>query len=271
MKKASQKMSKKTVLFQIDLQNDFFTGGPLAVPDAEAIVPKINQISSKFDHVIASQDWHPSDHISFHTTHKDAAPFTKININDLEMPLWPPHCVQGTSGADFFPTLDTRPIQFIVRKAFRSNFEAFSIYKNFGNNNEKNILENLFQPIEDFQFFICGLALDFCVFHSAIDARELGYDVSVILDLTKAIGKEEDAIEKLKNKGVKIVNSSELWFNQNKWNFIPWNLLENFLPLQGFKLNNLSNEWISLYIRSNSLNFINLNIYLTRKLFYNNL
>lgn len=185
---------KRKVLLIIDVQNDFCRGGSLEVKDANLIIPGINKIQSKFDFVVASQDWHPKDHTSF-----------KSNSNEG---IWPDHCVQNTFGSEFTKELNSSKINFIIRKGYNKNMDSYSA---FLENDKKTStrLEYLFNK-EDFEYYICGIAFDYCVFFSAKDAKKLGFEVFVIKDLCKGIGNMDDTADSMKKLGITIVNSCDV-------------------------------------------------------------
>jgi nicotinamidase/pyrazinamidase len=187
-------MLKKRVLLIIDVQNDFCEGGSLEVKNANKIIPGINKIQKKFDFVVASQDWHPSDHCSFKSNNKDGP--------------WPDHCVQSTFGADFRKELDLSNIHFIIRKGYHKNVDSYSAF--YENDNKTSTrLEYLFDN-KDFDYYVCGIALDYCVFYSAKDAKKLGYDVYVIEDLCEGIGSREECITKMKELGINVIKSEDI-------------------------------------------------------------
>jgi nicotinamidase/pyrazinamidase len=167
------------LLLIIDVQNDFCPGGALAVADGDATVPVINRLSQRFGHVAVTQDWHPSGHSSFASSHSGAAPFETITMPYGPQTLWPDHCVQGTSGATFHPQLLTEKAELIIRKGFRPEIDSYSAF--FENDRRTPtglagyLLERGLKKI-----FLVGLATDYCVHYSAVDARRLGFDTIVI-------------------------------------------------------------------------------------------
>lgn len=174
------------VLLVIDLQNDFCPGGALPVRDGDAIVSLINLLGRKFDHVILTQDWHPSQHISFATTHPNKRPYEVVEVPYGPQTLWPEHCVQNTSGAAFHPGLDLPNTELILRKGFRRNIDSYSAFLEddhitptglAGYLRERNLT----------RLFLCGLAYDFCVRYSAIDGHTLGFEIVVIEDATRPV------------------------------------------------------------------------------------
>jgi len=174
------------LLLVIDLQNDFCPGGALAVADGHAVVPVINRIAEHFNHMALTQDWHPPGHSSFATSHRGSAPFQTITMPYGEQTLWPDHCVQGTSGAAFHPQLATERAQFVVRKGFRNEIDSYSAFFE----NDRRTPTGLAGYLRERglrRLFMVGLATDYCVHYSAVDARRLGFDTVVIESACRAI------------------------------------------------------------------------------------
>jgi len=173
-------------LIVIDVQNDFCPGGALAVTEGDAILPRINALLQEFPVRVLTQDWHPANHSSFASTHDGAAPFDVIAMPYGEQVLWPDHCVQGTTGADFHAGLNTDAAQMIIRKGFRSQIDSYSAF--FENDHETPTgLDGYLQTCGARRLTLVGLATDFCVQYSALDAARLGYDVTVLQDACRAI------------------------------------------------------------------------------------
>jgi nicotinamidase/pyrazinamidase len=167
------------VLLVIDVQNDFCAGGALAVPDGDAVVPVINRLAERFTHIALTQDWHPSGHSSFATTHPGRAPFEVITMPYGAQTLWPDHCVQGTPGAGLHPQLDTLRAGLVIRKGFRPEIDSYSAFYE----NDRSTPTGLAGYLRERGFgrvFLAGLATDFCVYYSAADARRLGFDIVLI-------------------------------------------------------------------------------------------
>ncbi|WP_315741654.1 MULTISPECIES: bifunctional nicotinamidase/pyrazinamidase [unclassified Bradyrhizobium] len=167
------------LLLVIDIQNDFCPGGALAVGDGDAVVPIVNRIAQQFDHVALTQDWHPAGHGSFASSHPGAAPFETIAMPYGPQTLWPDHCVQGTPGAAFHARLDTDRAQLIIRKGFRRAIDSYSAFFE----NDKITPTGLAGYLRErglARVFLAGLATDFCVHYSAMDARRLGFEAVVI-------------------------------------------------------------------------------------------
>ena len=182
-------------LIVIDVQNDFCPDGKLAVTDGDKIVPGINALMAEFATVILTQDWHPADHSSFATQHQGAAAFSMIEMPYGLQVLWPDHCVWGSNGAAFHSDLNTDPANLIIRKGFRPQIDSYSAF--FENDHETPTgLHGYCQERGISRLTMVGLATDFCVQYSALDAVRLGYDVTVQEDLCRAIdleGSLEDA------------------------------------------------------------------------------
>ncbi|WP_170439984.1 bifunctional nicotinamidase/pyrazinamidase [Ruegeria arenilitoris] len=172
-------------LIVIDVQNDFCPGGTLAVPNGDEIVASINAMMPDFDAVILTQDWHPAGHSSFASSHPGKAPYDLVEMPYGPQVLWPDHCVQGTPGADFHPDLRT-DADLILRKGFRSAIDSYSAF--FENDRTTATgLEGYLRTREIDRLTLVGLATDFCVHYSAVDAARLGFDVTVRTDVCRAI------------------------------------------------------------------------------------
>lgn len=166
-------------LLIVDVQNDFIPGGALAVPDGDRIVEVINQIQCDFSLVVATQDWHPKGHQSFASSHPGRAEYDIISLNELDQVLWPDHCVQNTWGAEFSPSLDSSRIEAIFRKGTDSEIDSYSGF--FDNGRLKNTgLGGFLKDRSVSSVTICGLAADFCVYYSALDALNLGFKTTIL-------------------------------------------------------------------------------------------
>jgi nicotinamidase/pyrazinamidase len=178
-------------LLVIDMQNDFCPprngiGGALAVQGGDEIVPLINQLGQRFEHVLLTQDWHPRGHISFASTHPGTQPFSTIEVPYGTRTLWPDHCVQGTPGADFHPGLDLPHAEMIVRKGFRRQIDSYSAFLEDDHTTPTGLAGYLRE--RGFKrLFLCGLAYDFCVRFSAVDGTAAGFECIVIEDATRAV------------------------------------------------------------------------------------
>jgi nicotinamidase/pyrazinamidase len=174
-------------LVVIDVQNDFCPGGALAVNEGDLIVPLINQLAQRFEHVILTQDWHPHGHISFASSHPGSKPFTTVEVAYGTQTLWPDHCVQGTAGADFHPDLDVSHAELILRKGFRRQIDSYSAFLEDDHTTPTGLASYLRERGLK-RLFLCGLAYDFCVRYSAIDGTAAGFECVVIEDATRAVG-----------------------------------------------------------------------------------
>ncbi len=173
-------------LIVIDVQNDFCPGGALAVADGDAILPRINALMDDFAVKVLTQDWHPADHASFAANHEGAAPFSMIEMPYGPQVLWPSHCVQGTEGAAFHKDLRTDPADLVIRKGFRPAIDSYSAF--FENDHTTPTgLEGYLKTRGVTDLTLVGLATDFCVAYSAIDAAKLGFAVTVLEDACRAI------------------------------------------------------------------------------------
>ncbi len=193
-------------LLVIDVQNDFCPGGALAVPGGDEIIEAVNTMMDGFDSVILTQDWHPVGHSSFATSHSGKNPFDMIEMPYGQQVLWPDHCVQGTEGAAFHPGLRTNA-DLILRKGFRPEIDSYSAF--FENDRTTPTgLEGYLRTRGIEQLTLVGLATDFCVHYSAVDAASLGFDVTVSIDACRAIDMEgslASATQAMKNAGVTLV------------------------------------------------------------------
>lgn len=173
-------------LLVIDVQNDFCPGGALAVPGGDEIVPQINGFMLYFKDVILTQDWHPAGHSSFASSHPGKAPFETVEMAYGTQVLWPDHCVQGSHGGAFHPGLDTTPAHLVIRKGMSLNIDSYSAF--FENDRSTATgLDGYLQTRGVTEVVMVGLATDFCVQFSALDAAKLGYKVVVRRDLCRAI------------------------------------------------------------------------------------
>jgi nicotinamidase/pyrazinamidase len=176
----------RDVLLIVDLQNDFCPGGALAVPGGDEIVPVVNRLAADFPHVILTQDWHPRGHASFASSHPGKQPFDTVDAPYGQQILWPDHCVQETKGASFHPNLEAPHAELIVRKGFRIAIDSYSAFRE----NDRRTPTGLAGYLRERGFerlTLCGLATDFCVFFSAIDGREAGFEVTVVTNACRGI------------------------------------------------------------------------------------
>lgn len=199
-------------LIIVDVQNDFLPGGALAVKDGFDIIPVINSIQTKFDLVVATQDWHPAEHKSFASNHPGKKPFDEIDLDGLSQVLWPDHCVQETSGAEFSNQLDSKRIEAIFRKGMDKNIDSYSGF--FDNGKRKSTgLAPYLKGRNITSIFVAGLAADFCVYFTAVDALDQGFQTSIITDAAKAIdnGKLKNKLEDFVSKGGSLVTSKHFF------------------------------------------------------------
>lgn len=202
---------RHSVFVIIDVQNDFCPGGALAVAEGDQVVPLINRLQPLFSHCVLTQDWHPVGHRSFASEH-NAAPFSTIELDYGSQTLWPDHCVQGSAGAQFHPDLDVLGAQLIVRKGFRPAIDSYSaFYEN--DHTTPTGLTGYLRERALHTVVLAGLATDFCVAYSAIDARRCGFETFVVDDACRAIdqgGSLDAARRSLRDAGVKTIDSQTL-------------------------------------------------------------
>lgn len=191
-------------LIVIDVQNDFCPGGALAVPEGDIIVPAINGLMADFRSVILTQDWHPAGHSSFASSHKGHTPYDMIAMPYGPQVLWPDHCIQGGEGAAFHPDLLTRRADLIIRKGYNPEIDSYSaLFEN--DHTTPTGLDGYLRARGITDLTLVGLALDFCVTYSALDAARLGYSVTVQADLCRAIdldGSLANALAQMQATGV---------------------------------------------------------------------
>ena len=171
-------MIRDTALIVVDVQNDFCPGGALAVAGGDEVVPVINALARDFENVVLTQDWHPPGHASFATSHAGRDVFDTVLLDGRPQTLWPEHCVQGSAGAALHPDLQIDHAQLIVRKGWRKGVDSYSAFVE-GDRVTSTGLDGYLRALGLSRVVLCGLATDFCVTWSALDARELGYHVSV--------------------------------------------------------------------------------------------
>ena len=199
-------------LIVIDVQNDFCPGGALAVSGGDQIVAGINALMAEFDTVILTQDWHPAGHSSFASSHPGGAPFAVIDMPYGPQVLWPDHCVQGTSGAEFHPDLSIPRAELVLRKGYNRQIDSYSAFFE----NDRKTPTGLGGYLKERGFgrvFLAGLALDFCVRFSAEDAHKLAFEVVVIEDACRAIdtdGSLDETRRSLAALSIKCVESGSL-------------------------------------------------------------
>jgi nicotinamidase/pyrazinamidase len=178
--------SARDALIVIDVQNDFCPGGSLAVAEGDQIITRINGLMVEFPTVVLTQDWHPANHSSFAANHPGAAAFSLVQMPYGPQVLWPVHCVQGTKGAEFHAALATHPAQMVIRKGFRAGIDSYSAF--FENDRSTATgLEGYLRSRGAEALTLVGLATDYCVAYSALDAARLGFEVTVLQGATRAI------------------------------------------------------------------------------------
>lgn len=205
-------ISPRTALLVIDVQNDFIPGGQLAVPEGDRIVPLINRLAEHFKQVVIAQDWHPAGHASFASSHPGRQPYDVIQLPYGEQTLWPDHCIQGSRGADFHSGLNLPHAQLIIRKGCNPDIDSYSAFLEADRATTTGLAGYLKERGIDTVYMV-GLALDFCVMFSALDARAAGFNTFVVLDACRAIdmnGSLASAIERMQVAGVGLIQSTEL-------------------------------------------------------------
>ena len=205
-------LSADSALLVVDAQNGFMPGGGLPVVDGNAIVPVINRVAPRFANIIVTQDWHPADHVSFAVNHPGRAPYETIELPYGTQVLWPTHCVQGTPDAALHADLQLDRAQLIIRKGFQREVDSYSAFVEADRTTTTGLAAYLHaRGIR--HLWLCGLATDFCVAWSALDARSAGFEVSVIDDACRAIdldGSLARAWADMTAAGVHKVQSAEL-------------------------------------------------------------
>jgi nicotinamidase/pyrazinamidase len=203
------------VLIIIDVQNDFCPRGALAVEGGDSVIPVINAISPSFATVVATQDWHPENHVSFAKAHPGKEPYESVEIGGLVQELWPEHCLAGSPGAAFHKDLDLIPVGLVVRKGRSPGLDSYSAF--FENDRRTPTgLDGFLRELGTKTVFLCGLATDYCVLFTALDAARLGFSTVVIRDGVRGVGVPEGSVERafssMAEAGVRIAGSSELSF-----------------------------------------------------------
>ena len=198
-------------LLIVDIQNDFLPGGRLAVNQGDTIIPDINSIQPYFDIVIATQDWHPENHKSFAKNHIGKKEFETVDLNGLPQVLWPVHCVQGSYGAQFAGTLHTHAVSAIIRKGMNPEVDSYSGFYDNGKRNATG-LSGLLNELQVHDVYVCGLAADYCVYYTAKDAVQNGFNTFFIEDATRAIDENnyQNAKKELLSLGVIFTKTAHL-------------------------------------------------------------
>lgn len=205
-------ISSTDVLIVTDVQNDFCPGGALAVPGGDEVIPVIHAIVPLFENIVLTQDWHTPGHSSFASSHPGKKPFETIEVSYGMQTLWPDHCVQGTPGAEFHPALKIPRAELILRKGFHRAIDSYSAF--FENDRTTATgLDGYLREEGITRVFLCGLAYDYCVGYSALDAARHGFEVFVIRDACRAIdlnGSVAAMETQFADAGVKLINSIEM-------------------------------------------------------------
>ncbi len=200
------------ILLVVDVQNDFCPGGALAVPRGDEVVPVANRLGACFPHAVLTQDWHPRDHGSFASAHPGRKPFETIELPYGAQTLWPDHCVQDTPGAAFHPGMHLPRAEMVVRKGYRRSVDSYSAFYE----NDRRTPTGLAGYLRERGFarvFLVGLATDFCVHYSAVDARREGFAAVLVEDGCRAIdldGSLAEAMRKMAAAGVERVTSDAI-------------------------------------------------------------
>ena len=201
------------VLLVIDVQNDFCPGGALAVADGDAVIEPIHRAALYFEHILLTQDWHTADHNSFASAHPGKLPFEQIELGYGPQTLWPDHCVQGTRGADLHSALQLTRAELILRKGFRREIDSYSAFFE----NDRTTATGLAGYLRERglnRVFLAGLAYDYCVGYSALDALRLGFEAIILRDACRAIdlnGSVADIEREFAASGVQLMNTDDLF------------------------------------------------------------
>lgn len=202
-------------LIIVDVQNDFIPGGALAVKEGDQVVPIINELQQKFDFIVATQDWHPADHGSFAANHSNKNIGEFIELNGVQQILWPVHCVQETTGAEFHPDLKTEKCKAVFKKGTNPKVDSYSGF--FDNNRMGDTgLSSFLKENGIEEVFVCGLATDYCVKFTVLDAISEGFKTTLIADATRAVNIQENddlkAIKEMSASGAKVVLADEILY-----------------------------------------------------------
>ena len=206
-------MRLDTALLLVDVQHDFLPGGALAVPQGDEILPVIAKLQPMFNFIVATQDWHPAHHGSFAANHPGTQPGQQIDLEGLSQILWPVHCVQGSSGADFPTTLDQSRWQAVFQKGKSPLVDSYSGFFDNARRGDTGLAGYLISK-GIARLFVCGLALDYCVKFTALDAQSLGFETYVLTDATRAVNLHPEdgklALEALRAAGITCLESKDL-------------------------------------------------------------
>ncbi|HEV2303057.1 MAG TPA: bifunctional nicotinamidase/pyrazinamidase [Stellaceae bacterium] len=199
--------SDRRILLVVDVQNDFCPGGALAAPGADRIVPAVNRLARSFAHVALTQDWHPPGHLSFAGSHPGKAPFETVEAAYGPQILWPDHCVQGTRGAAFHPALEVPHAELVLRKGYDRRIDSYSAFRENDHKTPTGLAAYLRERGFE-RLVLCGIATDFCVLYSALDAVAAGFTVEVAPGACAGIdmdGSLARALEAMRQAGVRFV------------------------------------------------------------------
>lgn len=205
-------MNKNQALIVVDVQNDFLETGSLPVPEGSKVIPVINKVMPLFQTVVLTQDWHPAEHKSFASNHEDKKPYDVTTMPYGQQVLWPVHCVQNSKGAELGETLAVKGTEFNVRKGTNPEVDSYSVFFE-ADGKSKTILADWLREQGITEVFLCGLATDFCVSWSALDAVKEGFKTFIIEDACRGIdvgGSMKAAKQQWKDKGIGTVNSDSL-------------------------------------------------------------
>lgn len=196
----------KPALIVVDIQKDFLPDGALPVPDGDLIVPVVNKLmsSGKYETIVATQDSHPFSHGSFASNHKGVAPFSIFKLDGLDQVAWPVHCVAGTPGCEWADGLDYDLFDRVIPKGTNIDVDSYSGFWDNGKR-KRTQLDKYLKSLKIQEVHVVGLALDYCVKYTAIDAHQLGYKTSVILEATKSIGDSQETVRELLNQKIYVI------------------------------------------------------------------
>lgn len=205
--------SKNEALIIVDVQNDFVPGGALEVKEGDSVVPVINKLQEEFQFIVATQDYHPENHGSFATNHPHKNPGDFILLGGLNQILWPVHCVQESNGAEFHPELEREKWSAVFQKGKNPQVDSYSGFFDNARRGDTGLGDYLkYHGIE--KVYVTGLALDYCVKFTALDAKSLGFDTFLVADASKAVNlntsDDEKALEEIKEAGITVITSNEL-------------------------------------------------------------
>jgi nicotinamidase/pyrazinamidase len=201
----------RSALLVVDVQNDFCPGGALGVRDGDAVVAPINRLMARFRHVVLTQDWHPVDHVSFAANWPGRNVHDSVEVEGIEQTLWPIHCVSGSRGADFHAFLETRRASLVLRKGTRRALDSYSaLFEN--DHRTPTGLEAWLRGVGASTLYLTGLATDYCVYRTAMDALLLGFEVAVVIDCVRGVdipaGGIERRLESMRKAGALLVHSA---------------------------------------------------------------